>query len=229
MIKSNYTFALCWFSISLFAAVSEAGSRQQSNDDHLVPTKGYIDATYEALLRRKLFLTPANYGRIVTLASAASVGESAISIYSKSGRSGDPAFITWSHAERNLWYAENGDDPAFPKKEINVERLDAPFPKALAEAISAAVKGMLDKTHPMSANGRIAVDPVNIEVSLEEGGITRRRGLLTPDANGKATSSFRSLLRSLEEYSKTSSPTTRSELEKKIAADTTNLARSQER
>lgn len=230
VIKLHYTFVVCWLVIGSFVGLAAAATPHAgSGDDHLVPAKGYVDEAYKALLRRKLFLTSGNYARIVTLASTASVGESAISIYSKSDRSGSPVFVTSTRAARNLWYAENGDDPAFPKGKIRIERQDAPLPKPLAEAISAALKELLDKTRPMSVSGRIAVDPVNIEVSLEKGGVTRRRGLLTPDANGPTTSSFRRLLRSLEAYCKTSSPKTRSELEKKIAADANNLARGQKR
>jgi hypothetical protein len=229
MSKRDYIFAVCWLLISVFTGTTRGARLYADKDsDHLIPSKGYVDSAYEALLRRNLFLTSGNYARIVTLASAASMGESAISIYSKSGRSGESILITWSRAERNLWYAENGDDPAFPKKRIKIERRDAVFPKVLAETISAGVKRMLEGARPMTANGQIVVDPVNIEISVEGGATAVQRAVLTPDAVGKTTSSFRCVVRLLEAYCQTSSETTRSELARKIAMCAKSLVRNRE-
>src|SRR5437763_10706889 len=102
--RMNKTIQILAFSYLLVGICNAALARDRrslADDDHLIPINGRIELAYEKLLNRRLFVTSANYARIVTLASPASVGEAAIAIYSK-GHNADEVFITSTRAERNL-------------------------------------------------------------------------------------------------------------------------------
>lgn len=195
----------------------------QADDDHLIAANGRIDRAYEKLLNRRLFVTPANYARIVTLASPASLGEFAIAIYSKKGNDPDDVWITSTRAERNLWAAEFGGDPNFPKKPtIKIARRDFSFPKSTAVTVSNAIKRMLDASRPLSQSGRIVVGATKIEFSVENQEGKPVRALLTPDTQGKKTAALRRLTQLLEEYCE-GPPAGQSALEKKIGAEARRL------
>ena len=199
----NKTFQILASSFLLMVICNVAlakDRRPHTDDDHMIPVNGRIEVAYEKLLNRRLFVTRANYARIVTLASPASVGELAIAIYSKRNNENE-AWITITRAERNLWAAEFGEDPSFPKvPAVKVTRRDASFPTSTATAVSTAIGRMLDQSRPLSKNGRIIVDATDIEFSLEKQQGRRVRALLTPDAQGPQTSALRRLTRLIEEY-----------------------------
>lgn len=198
--------------------------RPRTDDDHLIPIGGRIELAYERLLNQRLFVTPANYARILNLASPASVGEFAISIYSKR-KNADEVWITTTRAERNLWYAEFGKDPDFPKKPaVKVARCDALFPQSIAVAVSEAIERMLRQSRPFSKSGRIIVDATDVEYSVENQEGKRIRALLTPDSHGKRSDALRRLTQLLEEYCE-GSPAGQAALEKKIEAEARRLGK----
>lgn len=196
----------------------------QADDDHLIPIDGRIELPYEKLLDRRLFVTPANYGRIVILASPASVGELAIAIYSKRSIA-DEVWITATRAERNLWAAEFGEDPSFPKiPAVQVSRCDALFPKSTSAAVSSAIKRMVKESRPLSKNGRIIVDATDIVFAVQDREEKGMRALLTPEAQGKNTAALRRLVRLLESYCG-AKPSTQQSLSKKIETEAKSLTR----
>src|SRR5437016_9658339 len=66
-------------------------AQSRSVTDHLVPPVGSIDADYKKVLERKLFVTAADYGRVLFI-SGGIEGEYAISLYSNR-RSGNEASV----------------------------------------------------------------------------------------------------------------------------------------
>ena len=97
------------FRLAFILTLGLAGLPLLANDslDHLVPSDGIIKPTYEKLLRRKLYLTPADYIRIAVLPSTGSLGETVYS-FRPSSKSINQATLTYTHAENNLW-AEASD------------------------------------------------------------------------------------------------------------------------
>src|SRR4051812_39711253 len=71
--------------------------------DHLVPPYSDRDwgvPGYNSLVEKKLFITPASYGRILVRPSMGSQGEYAFSLY-RIGN--DSVQITYTKASRNIW------------------------------------------------------------------------------------------------------------------------------
>lgn len=209
----------------IFAGLSNsltAYSRaNQDENDHLMPIEGYLEPAYQTLLSHKLFLTPANYARIVILPSGTE-GESAIAIYSKP-RVADEVFITRTKAERNLWQAAwqlNTNLAKVPA--VNITRLDRPFPKHVAAIVSESIRQVIAKRRPLTKTNRIIVDGTDIEFSIQSRDREAFTGLLTPDAKGKNGNALRRLTELLEQYcgAKLSD---RENLTNKIQAEARNL------
>ena len=144
----SYSF-LCIFAAACLSlnvsdsAVAESTPAGRNNIDHLVPVGQMVDAAYQRLLARKLYLTPANYARIVVLPSGSSSGETALSLYSKRGND-DEVILTSTEGERDLWSAASELDPMLRKDpRIEIQRLDVPFPKPLATATWTGAKSTL--------------------------------------------------------------------------------------
>ena len=152
-------------------------------NDHLIPVAGRLKPHHEQLLARKLFVTPADYMRVVELPAAASEGESVIAIYSKID-SPTSVMITLMRPERNLVYAEFAGDPDFPKGP-KVSRFDVPFAKSSAVAIRTRLKRLLAQARPLrKSNNPIFLDGTDIEFSVPLGNQSIR-GLLIQSAAGK--------------------------------------------
>jgi len=179
-----------------------AASKQDSHsnvDDHLIPIEGWLDPEYKGLLTRKLFLTPANYARIVEFPPLPSLGEISVAIYSKANDL-DRAFITRTKGERNLWSAEFGSDPSFPRG-VKVVRADARFPKSTAVTLQRALKRMIDQSHPLeNPNNSIVLDAKVVEFSIEDLQAGRVGAFLSPYAVGKTGAALRRITRLLVNY-----------------------------
>jgi hypothetical protein len=224
MSKVFRSLALSYLLLCACNAAWSDDRRPGSADDHLIPMNGRIDAPYEKLLNRKLFITPANYTRIVVLSSPASIGELAVSIYSK-GNNADEVGITITRAERNLWAAEFGGDPSFPKvPAVNVARCDALLPKMTATVVSGAIKRMVDGSRPLSRSGRIILDATDIVFSVEDREGKRAEAVLTPDSHGKKSTALRQLVQLLQSYCQ-AKPAAKPSLSKKIDLEARNLMR----
>jgi hypothetical protein len=133
--------------IMYFAAYSmgsDPQSESKGKTDHLVPVDSHIDTAYMQLLSRTLFISEANYARILVMPST-DEGEFAIAIYSQqTPDSGGDATVTCTRASKNLWYLlfqaqqSNTDVPRVP-----VARTDARIPKSTAVAVSKAIENMI--------------------------------------------------------------------------------------
>jgi hypothetical protein len=168
-------------------------------DDHLIPIESWLEPAYKGLLTRKLFVTPANYARIVEFPPLPSAGEVSVAIYSKASDV-DGTFITRTKGERNLWSAEFGSNPSFPKG-VKVARCDARFPTSTAVAVQGAVKRMLDQSRPLdNPNNAIILDAKIIEFSIEDPQRGRVGAFLSPYAVGKTGTALRRITRLLAEY-----------------------------
>lgn len=213
---------LVWFYVSAACLLSPAlanGSVKSNNGDHLVPIDGLLEPAYQTLLSRKLFVTSADFARIVILPSAASKGESAIAIYSSTIKSNKLALVTWTQAERNLWYAASDNEGILSRDTpVGISRSDANLPKSVARVVSNAVRQMLSRSRPASKANRVILDGTDIEISIDNLVNGPKKGLLTPYAQGKNAMSLRRLCKMLETYCKAKS-VNRSPLLLKIQAE----------
>src|SRR5579884_354318 len=164
--------------------------------DHLIPPTSEIDAAYKTLLSQKLFVTPANYVRVVIMPSS-SAGETAIAIYSGTRASG----------QRNVF----------------LTRTNAPFPSSAALAVSEAFDEMIARTKPLEPGNRIVLDGTNVEFEVQRGAQTSRRGLLTPYAKGQFTQALHRLTELLTNYCD-AGPGKREQLAREVEAEANQLA-----
>lgn len=219
LLKTFVCFAL--FGTVSTGALAASHDPEPNVDDHLVPLEGWFEPAYKGLLARKLFVTRANYARIVEFPPLPSEGESSVAIYSKTN---DPegTLITRTKGERNLWSAEFGTDPSFPKG-VKVTRCDAWFPKSTAVAVQEAVKRMLDQSRPLeNPRNAIIVDAPITEFSVEDPKRGREGAFLTPYAAGKTGAALRKIAQLLAEYCDTK-PVHRAALAKRIEAEAERL------
>lgn len=187
---------------------------QSTVDDHLIPIPGWPDAAYKESLSRKLFVTPANYARIVEFPAVTSIGEVSVAIYSKAGDL-DGAFLTRTKGERSFWSGEGRSDLSSPK-DIKVVRCDASLPKSTAVAVQGAVKRMLAQSRPLeNPSNSIILDAKVTEFSIEDPQRGRVGAFLSPYAVGKTGAALRRLSRLLVEYCD-SGPAKRATLAKRI-------------
>jgi hypothetical protein len=187
-------------SIVLFVECTEASP--SVDQDHLIPTKGEIDQSYQAVLKRKLFVSPADYGRATLLPSDKS-GEYSIAIYSNShSKTGVSATCTKSAA--NLGNSTWEMNPKrIDQSLIKVTRADVPFPKSTAVALSAAWTGMLAQTREREITqraGDVVVDGLQILFSVDNMSRQKTEGILAPDSKGRHTAALRRLSELLSNY-----------------------------
>lgn len=192
-----------------------------SIDDHLIPIQGWPAPAYAESLSRKLYVTPANYTRIVEFPAVPSVGEVSVAIYSKAGDL-DGAFLTRTRAERSLWPSESGSNPNFLEN-IKVVRCDAAFPKSTAEAVHAAVKRMVSQSRPLeNPDNTIILDAKVTEFSIDDPQHGRVGAFLSPYASGKTGGALRRITRLLIEYCD-SKPAKRASLAERIQSEAQRL------
>jgi hypothetical protein len=205
-------------------AVGNTSRPESRKTDHLVPSDERIDPAYRKVISQRLFVTRANYARIMELPSPASVGESVVAIYSNE-QNLDEAYITYTRAERNLYYAAFAGDPSFPNDPaIKIARCDAPFSKPVATAVSAAIKHLLAQSHPRRKSNLIILHGTDVEFAVEELGRGSVRGLLTPYAVGKNGATLRRLVQLIKKYCHANS-VRRAVLAKQIKAHADELMR----
>lgn len=219
--------------IAIFLQACAHSGRASASDDHLV--QPYFDRDwgapgYASLLQKKLFLTAADYGRVIVRPSPASIGEYAISVYSADSEK--DAHITLTRAGRNLWYQRSyqrektvSDDPYASSAPIKVTRIDATLPVSTALAIRAAWAEMLRGTAGKwpGRGDRIVLDGTDIEFALIEGG-KKMTGVIAAGATGKNTLQLRKLSELLERYC-TASPSQRSSIASEIETKAKHLVR----
>lgn len=209
---------LCFLGVTAVAAEPDS---KLNVDDHLIPIEGWLDPAYKELLTRRLFLTPANYARLVEFPSLPSLGEISVAIHSEPGDPGE-VFITRTRGERNLWSAEFASEPS-ASKEVKISRCDAPFPKSTAMAVRKAVRQALEKVSPLeNPNNAIIVDATVVEFSIEEPQRGRTAAFLSPYAIGRTGAALRKITELLTRYCDTK-PTERPELVKQIENEARRL------
>src|ERR1700730_3229197 len=159
-----------------------AQSHLEQGEDHLVPPVGEEEVSYKEFLKKKLFVTPADYGRILIMPSGIE-GEASIALYSKKGRNGRPEFeITCTKAAANLCYetsepnTKRSQNPA-----INVARCDATIPQITVEAVRDALKTEIERGHPLGGHGAVYVDGTEIEFTLPRSNEDLAVGILAPN------------------------------------------------
>src|SRR5438105_11353243 len=179
-------FYLCGIVTCATASALAAARAGSEYNDHLVPIDGIIEPAYQTLLSQRLFITPANFVRVVILPSAASKGEVAISIYSEPTKGEDNVFITCTRATKNLWYAASYQS-GVPSNTSSVEitRFDASVSKTAATSIIRGVRRMLDQCKPLDKTNNTFVDETDIEVLLQSSPNRFAQGLLTSNARGR--------------------------------------------
>ncbi len=131
-----------------------AGERSPvSARDHLIPLSDEIDSSYREILRRRLLLTPADFGRITSLGGGRN-GEVSIAFHTDNN-SKTGASVTYTKAGLNFGNATWESNPdRVNEASIKVTRSDLPFSRATAQAISEVVGRALARTNDRPSTGR---------------------------------------------------------------------------
>jgi hypothetical protein len=197
----SYSVPYIFAAVCLWTKVADSAVAVSGNNiDHLVPVGQMVDATYQSLLARKLYLTPADYARIVVIPSGSSSGETALSLYSKQ-ENDDKVILTSTKGDRDLWSAASDLDPMLRKDpRIKVRRLDVPFPKPLAILISKALKRLIEESREPESTDRMVLHGTHILYIVDPPGDRLLKARLTPESKGKTTGALRKLTDLLREY-----------------------------
>jgi hypothetical protein len=173
---------------------------KSEKSDHLVPIKGIIEPAYQKLLRRKLYLTPANYVRIAILPSTGSIGETVFSFHSDKADT-YKVLVTYTRAQSNLWAEASDANLALTiEPRAKIRRLDVPFPKSLAVSISEAIGRMIRESRQPSGTGPIIVDGTDFLFSIEAANGQQRQAILMAGSTGKNVATLIRLLEVLDRY-----------------------------
>ncbi len=184
--------------LSVSVCGSEARNPSIAESDFLIPVDGIIQSDYYALLRRKLFVTPSEFLRVVDLSAGAN--EAVVAIYTVRARGQEGVRITYTSPGKLLWDVGADSQNHFVKDpRVSIKRIDAPFPRPLALAVSAALRHLLQERRPPLKTEQVIVDGPLIEFSLPEGDQTIR-GLLSPYMSDKKGKSLLSLTDLLQRY-----------------------------
>jgi hypothetical protein len=159
-----------------------------------------VCAPYQLLLARNLYLTPANYIRIVVIPSSGSGRETAISLYSKPDNA-EEAVLTWTQGDREIWTAASDLDPKLSRDpQIKINRADVAFPEALAISVSKAVRAMIEHSKEATSSDRVAVHGTHILFMIDDSEGRTLQARLAPESRGKKTSALRNLTQVLIAY-----------------------------
>lgn len=205
MLINHYRYNKLFQLASIFALTIGA-VQLTANDrlDHLVPSNGIIKPDYENLLRRKLYLTPADYIRIAVLPSTGSLGETVYSLHS-AGKNVDQVTLTYTHAQSNLWAEASDRNGALTREpRAKVGRADVPCPKSLAISMSNTIGKMIEERRAWTGTGPIIVDGTDFLFSRERAG-RQQQAVLMAGSTGKRTTTLIRLLEALDRYCKENS------------------------
>ena len=139
-----------------------------SATNHLLPFTYSFDRELRPLLEKRLFVTPADHGRMVELPAGPQPGESSIAVYCVS--SANRCYVTRTAAAQNMDYvfAENRRDPLAAVRRVRIHRNDAEIPRSTASVIQAAWRRMLTATRPIGSYARPRLHAERIEFALVE-------------------------------------------------------------
>jgi hypothetical protein len=219
---------LAFVLMSLLSGVFARDGRPASiaESDRLVPVGDIIQADYYALLQRKLFVSPADFARIVDLPPGDN--EVVVAIYTVRSDGHENVRITHTRCDKVLWDVGSDRQGHFVKDpSVSLKRIDAPFPKHLAVAVSQAVKRALQERRPRPPprdTDTIIVDGSLVEFSVCSSPRQTTRGLLTPDARGMKARRLHNLRDLLQRYCQRPL-TERTAIALQIASEAAQIAR----
>ena len=135
-------------------AQKEAEPASYPIEDHLVPVVLNAEKDFRALLEKETLIVAEPCARMLKRPSAASEGESGVSVYAtQKGTSGSHFRVTLTNAARNMWYATATNNPDPSKASVSVKRVDADIPDSTASAIFRVWNETLLRTHAYEYKG----------------------------------------------------------------------------
>lgn len=208
----------------LLALCSMHAKPSRSNVDHLVPVGQMVYVPYQLLLARNLYLTPANYVRVVFVPSSGAGPETAISLYSNLENT-EEAILTWTQGDREVWAAASDLDPTLSRDpKVKINRVDLPFPKMLAISLSKAIQAMIEHSREATSSDRVTLHGTHILFMIDDFKGRTIQARLSPESRGRRTSALRKVTQVLMAYCK-SKPEERPKLRKKIQGEVRRLSR----
>jgi len=193
----------------LVCSVASLASTREPSSDHLVPIDPYSNPTYRRLYKQKLFITPGEVARFVSLPSAIQP-ELAVSVY-RAGAAGDAVvyMVTVTQPSSRLWDCIPTGDEKFTGRSIvdprtiRTIRWDASLRESTANAIHTLWLAMLRQTKPDPCKNCADTD-----TSTEIFATTDSRGKLlearAPIAPKDRTSTLVNLAFSVADYTRAS-------------------------
>jgi hypothetical protein len=215
MLRVSVAISLVAWVLSVSVTAAErSGASRDKIEDHLLPVSPKVDEDLRAAYAKKLFVTRANYGRL--LIQPPFEGECAISVYSKDNR----FYVTLTRATRSLAQATVDQRRS---DAIHIARTDAEIPKSTAVAIQRAWQGMLSTTRSYDTiHHEVVLDAENFEFSLTDSSAGQVFGQ-APAKQGKLVAALIRIGKLLIRYCEGAS-SDRQKLIKQIQADATRLA-----
>jgi hypothetical protein len=193
-IRSTATRTLATFIV--VSAWLFGGEGAAAREDRLVlidSTIGMPVKDYRALLRRKLWLKPRPFARMLYLPFAD--GEAVVSVYAVKQRSESrPEFyVVYTKAEKNIWAKRmegrvTTEDPGASAASVRVTQIKAPLPTSTAHAVHDAWVSMLlpNRIVQPTAESRIILDGSETEFFVDDGTHTLQGALPAPRVTGDA-------------------------------------------
>lgn len=205
---------------ALSAGVAVAGINQ-SRGNYLWPVDVNVDSSYRKLLQTRLYLTPADCGRMIVMAAFG--GDNAVSVYTehRDGPGGRTRYmVTYTIVESKPQRSEE-----IGRVEPEIKRADVEISEGAATAVRRVWRVMLERPIPQlpeeSPSG-VVVDGDIVEFSLSLPGAPLLLGALLDD-HGPNTEALWQLGLSLIRYSQ-AAPPEREGIAQKIERDANRLA-----
>jgi hypothetical protein len=178
---------LGWLLILVVSQPSLVYSQNDSRkpfQDHLLPVKGEVDDSYMGTLKRKLFVTRADFGRITSLGDGNS-GEWSLAIHTD--KNSKNYIATCTRADYNLGTATWALNPnRVDESAIKINRMDSPIARSTAEAVLRALHVLLRSRAKREATGRatdITFDGLRV-IFFVPTDINPSQGLMVPESRG---------------------------------------------
>lgn len=220
--------SVCTIFVALLViGASSTGWPESSDVDHLQPIDLNRFAQYREVLKSKLCLTPADYGRAIARPSF--TPEETVSVYS-SGHARQARFqLTYLIAADNLWQRTDAGHYPERARSVRVHRIDAEIPQRTAELVSEVWLRMLSGSQQPRQTPPPQRQTISVEGTIDEFWLEREDGRALfgeidtsiPPA-GPKTKALLNLSRTLVDYCK-AEPVKRPAFAAKINMQATEL------
>ena len=195
--------------------LADIGNHGGWSNDHLAPPDRTDEKTnsYQRLLVEKLGVTPFDCGRVVDSSSFGS--EVLVSVYSRTQDRHRTYYVTSVSPEENLWQRTRSMRNTRNADSVDIHRIDAEIPEAVAVEIREVLLKMLHGARPSPPLGLEFTIQGYLDFSIQQSDTHPLYGQLRLPGPGLKTQTLAKISKSLWEYCQ-ATPANRPSVAKKI-------------